>query len=64
MLNIGQLFCNAFIIAFLAFYSAVFLALLAWGVRGVTEGRGKRTRVASTPPERQALSFSPEAPPS
>jgi hypothetical protein len=44
----AEYFCSAFLVGFLVFYSALFLGLLVWGIRGVLRGV-RKPRAAGTP---------------
>jgi len=55
-----ELFCRTFLLAFLFFYSGLFLVLLGGGIRGALQSWLKRTRRVRTPERFRALAFSPQ----
>jgi hypothetical protein len=55
----SELLCDAFLIAFLFFYSALFLVLLGWGLRGSVWVYLKKARRARAAEYIRGVSFSP-----
>ena len=58
MVDVGQLFCSAFIIAFLLLYSAIFLVILVAGLRGMTPMARKQAAPRPTNEPSAALALS------
>jgi putative copper export protein len=56
-----ELFSTAFLAAFLLFYSALFLVLLALGLRRALPSRRKRAREASSSERLRDLALSTQA---
>jgi len=55
-----ELICRAFLTAFLVFYSATVLVLLAGIIHGALRGRRKRARVVRMPDRMGSLTLSPK----
>jgi len=55
-----ELICRAFLTAFLVFYSAMVLVLLAGVIHGALRGRRKKARVVRMPDHIGPLTLSPK----